>query len=193
MTTRCPCTRSISVCRSRSTPVHRRFVQELKYGREFACRVAAAFEPDVILSSNDPLFAKWYAGRWCAHTSTPWVFWLQDIYSVAMATRPSASRSRGRALAAGFRCDQRHLLKSAAVVVPISSDFLPLLAGVGCRSRQVCRDRELGAAPGASGARPAQPVVTRARPRRHEGLSLRGHARDEAQPRAPRRSRSSLP
>ncbi|MGD5540986.1 glycosyltransferase, partial [Xanthomonas citri pv. citri] len=107
--------------------VHRRFVQELKYGREFV-RVAAAFEPDVILSSNDPLFAKWYAGRWCAHTSTPWVFWLQDIYSVAMGNAAERIPVAGRALAASFRAIERHLLKSAAVVVPISSDFLPLLA-----------------------------------------------------------------
>ncbi len=42
--------------------------------------------------------------------------------------RPSASRSPVGRFAASFHAIERHLLKSAAVVVPISSDFLPLLA-----------------------------------------------------------------
>jgi glycosyltransferase involved in cell wall biosynthesis len=107
--------------------VHKRFGQELRYGREFV-RVAEAFGPDVILSSNDPLFAKAYAGHWCHRTGTPWVFWLQDIYSVAMGNAAARVPVAGNAIAAGFRALERHLLRNASAVVPISPDFLPLLA-----------------------------------------------------------------
>ena len=104
----------------------RRFQQEADYGRRFT-HVAAEFRPDVIVSSNDPLLAKWIAGRWCRRTRTPWVFWLQDIYSVAMSNAVGRVPLVGGALGFVFRTIERRLLDAAAAVVPISADFLPLL------------------------------------------------------------------
>ena len=104
----------------------RRFMQEYDYGRRFT-RIAAEFRPDVVLSSNDPLLAKWISGRWCRRTKTPWVFWLQDIYSVAMSNLVKSIPVAGKPIGAGFRSIERRLLHQASAVVPISADFLPLL------------------------------------------------------------------
>jgi colanic acid biosynthesis glycosyl transferase WcaI len=98
--------------------------QELAYGREFTRR-AASFRPDVILSSNDPLFAKARAARWCHRRGVPWVFWLQDVYSVAMTNHAKARLGPiGEVAGWGFRRLERGLLRQAAAVVPIAGDFL---------------------------------------------------------------------
>src|SRR5258707_159501 len=86
-------------------------------------------DPDglrVVLSSNDPLFAKARAARWCRRTRTPWVFWLQDIYSHAMS---AYARSRlgvaGAPVGAVFHAIERRLLREASGVVAITDDFRP--------------------------------------------------------------------
>lgn len=114
----------------------RRVRQELAYGRAFA-RLASRFRPDVILSSNDPLFAKAQAARWCRRVGTPWVFWLQDLYSVAMSTYASARMGPlGKAAGWGFQRIERALLHQAAGVVSITADFLPILRAWGVDARR---------------------------------------------------------
>jgi colanic acid biosynthesis glycosyl transferase WcaI len=105
----------------------RRVCQELAYGRAFT-RQAACFRPDVILSSNDPLFAKARTARWCRRAQIPWVFWLQDLYSLAMGSYAGAHMGPvGKMAGWGFRLTERALLHQAAGVVLITADFLPIL------------------------------------------------------------------
>jgi colanic acid biosynthesis glycosyl transferase WcaI len=103
----------------------RRLPEELGYGRRFV-RCAEEFGPDVVISSNDPLFAKAVSARWCAKTETPWVFWLQDIYSVAMA---GYARQQvplvGRILGGAFQGLEGRMLRRAGAVVAITEDFVP--------------------------------------------------------------------
>lgn len=105
----------------------RRLRQEVEYGRRFV-RVAEAFAPDIVISSNDPLLAKRVSASWCRRSKTPWIFWLQDIYSIAMAN--AASRRLpllGHAAGAVFRSVERRLLRRSASVIAITDDFLPTL------------------------------------------------------------------
>jgi glycosyltransferase involved in cell wall biosynthesis len=105
----------------------RRLRQELDYGRRFN-RVAASFRPGVILSSNDPLFAKSWMAAGCRRTRTPWVFWLQDIYSAAMARYAEKRLGwAGSVAGAGFRALEHRLLSAASAVVMITEDFRPTL------------------------------------------------------------------
>ena len=101
----------------------RRVTQEVAYGRRFT-RLAAGFRPDVVISCNVPLFAHAVAARWCRKHDIPWVFWLQDLYSVAAGTE-AANRAGavGRSLARGLEGIERRLLRQAAHVVPITADF----------------------------------------------------------------------
>ena len=100
----------------------RRLVHELRYGRRFT-RLAGSFRPDLVLSCNDPLIAKARFGSWAGRKRIPWVFWLQDLYSIAMA-REAARRSRlGRAVGAVLQGIERSLLRRSDVVVAITEDF----------------------------------------------------------------------
>ncbi|HEX8802720.1 MAG TPA: glycosyltransferase family 4 protein, partial [Acidimicrobiales bacterium] len=101
--------------------------QEMAYGARFT-RVAAEFEPDVILACNVPLVAKMVSAVWCGRRRVPWVFWLQDLHSVAMATEAENRAGRaGRLLGSAFETVERTLLRKADAVVSITDDFAPVL------------------------------------------------------------------
>ncbi len=100
----------------------RRIADELRYARRFT-RVATEFNPDLVISCNDPLTAKLYFGVWAAIRRQRWVFWLQDLYSIAM-TRELTRRSRfGTHIGACMQWIERRLLLSADAVVAITADF----------------------------------------------------------------------
>lgn len=106
--------------------VVRRVGQELVYGARFV-RLVRRARPDVVLSCNDPLLAKAIFGVWARARRQPWVFWLQDLYSLAMAREAAAGGRLGRALGEIFQRTERWLLRSADAVVPITDDFHPIL------------------------------------------------------------------
>lgn len=109
----------------------RRVRQEMAYGARFT-RVAADFRPDVILACNVPLVAKMVSAVWCGRRRVPWVFWLQDLHSVAMATEAEARAGRaGRVLGTAFETIERTLLRRADAVVSITDDFEPVLGRWG--------------------------------------------------------------
>ncbi|MDP1819596.1 MAG: glycosyltransferase, partial [Acidimicrobiales bacterium] len=100
----------------------RRLLQEIRYSREFT-KLARDFRPDLVISCNDPLIAKAGFGAWARLRDVPWVFWLQDIYSIAM-TREAARRSKaGLLLGSALQQLERHLLRSSDAVVSITADF----------------------------------------------------------------------
>jgi putative colanic acid biosynthesis glycosyltransferase WcaI len=105
----------------------RRISQEASYGRRFT-RVAATFRPDVILACNVPLVAKSVAAAWCRREGVPWVFWLQDLHSVAMSAEAEKRAGRlGKRVGNSFEALERRLLRQADGVVSITDDFTPVL------------------------------------------------------------------
>jgi colanic acid biosynthesis glycosyl transferase WcaI len=117
---------------ARYSPV-RRVRQEVGYGARFS-REAAAFKPDVILACNVPLIAKVVSASWCELRRIPWVFWLQDLHSLAMS-REAEKRAgmAGRTMGAAFERIERALLRRANAVVSITDDFGPTLDRWGVR------------------------------------------------------------
>ncbi len=105
----------------------RRLRHERRYARLLAERVAA-FGPDVVLSSNTPLFAQSAFLKRLDRSRTGFVFWQQDVYSVAMANEV---RKRvpvlGATMAKGFERLERGMLAASDEVVVISDDFRPIL------------------------------------------------------------------
>lgn len=115
---------------ARYSPV-RRLRQELAYGVWFA-RVAAAFQPDVVVACNVPLMAGAVSTAWCRRRRIPWVFWVQDLHSVAMATEAEHRVGRpGRWLGRVAMQIERTLARTADATVPITDDFLPTLEDWG--------------------------------------------------------------
>ena len=103
-----------------------RLAQELAYARKFNA-LAAAYRPDVVVSCNDPLLAKAGFAQWARRHQVPWVFWLQDVYSVAMAREAARRSPAGRVVGAGFQRLERRLLGMSDEVVAITDDFGPIL------------------------------------------------------------------
>jgi glycosyltransferase involved in cell wall biosynthesis len=111
----------------------RRIVQELTYAVRLV-RLLRRHRPEVFVSCNEPLIAKAVVGTWCWVTRQRWVFWLQDLYSVAM--RREMTRALGRVgdlIGRGFEAIERFLLRRADGVVVISPAFDDWLAGHGIR------------------------------------------------------------
>jgi colanic acid biosynthesis glycosyl transferase WcaI len=115
----------------------KRLRQEVRYAHMLNER-AARFEPDVVLTSNTPLIAQARFQRWCRRENVPCVFWLQDVYSVAIR---SAARRRlpvaGHLLGVFFAAMERRLLRSSAAIVCITDDFLPILSRWNVPARAV--------------------------------------------------------
>jgi glycosyltransferase involved in cell wall biosynthesis len=114
----------------------KRFEQERRYGRQLAERVAR-YEPDVVLSSNTPLFAQSVFQR-RLDDKTRFVFWQQDVYSHGMGDE---ARRRipiaGALVAKQFERFERKMLDASDHVVVISDDFVPVLAAWGIDRRRV--------------------------------------------------------
>lgn len=105
--------------------------QELEYARRLTRRVKE-FCPDVVISSNNPLLSQWAFLTACRRRSIPFVFWQQDIYSVAMKKAvEKALPLFGGFIGSGFLALERRLLLASNAIVPISEDFVPTLDSWG--------------------------------------------------------------
>jgi len=106
----------------------KRLSQELAYGRRFTA-LAEDFGPDIVVVCNMPIVVQRVIATWCRQQRVPWVFWLQDLYSVAI--RATAAQRlggpAGRVVGLGSETLERSLARQAAAVVPITEDFQPLL------------------------------------------------------------------
>ena len=103
--------------------LRKRIPQELIYGWRLV-RLVRKVRPDVFVSCNEPLLAKAIVGFWCWMTRRKWVFWVQDLYSVAM--RAELKRLLGRVgslLGRVFEWLERWLVRKADGVVLISHAF----------------------------------------------------------------------
>lgn len=102
--------------------------QERAYGR-LICRQIDAWEPDLVVGSNNPLEAQNLIGQHCRRYGLPFVYWLQDVHSEAI--RSFLSRRflpAGHLVGAWYEWIERRALRSAAHVVAIADSFRPKLA-----------------------------------------------------------------
>jgi colanic acid biosynthesis glycosyl transferase WcaI len=105
----------------------KRRLHEARYGHIAANRIAE-FRPDLLLASNTPIDAGKIIHARCRSLHVPVVFWLQDIYSIAMRSilRRKAIPFSG-VIAGWYERQERRLLRESAAVIAISPDFRPIL------------------------------------------------------------------
>jgi colanic acid biosynthesis glycosyl transferase WcaI len=98
----------------------RRLRQERAYGRRLVRRIHEE-RPDVVLSSNTPLFAQQIV---ISKLGLPFVFWQQDVYSVAMKREVERRLPfLGGLVGRRFVELERRLLERSHAVVTIAEDF----------------------------------------------------------------------
>ena len=105
----------------------RRVEQERRYARLLSAQIAD-LRPDVVISANSPLEVQAAVAAAAERTGAAFVFWLQDLHSVAIS-RVLGRRSRifGRLIGWRFERLEKRLLRQADATVVISQDFLPVL------------------------------------------------------------------
>jgi colanic acid biosynthesis glycosyl transferase WcaI len=110
---------------------------DVEYG-DVAARRMEAFRPDVVISANMPLDAQVILQRAARRQGARFVFWLQDVYSVA-ARFVLRKKAKLLELAGGayFERLERQLLRKSDAVVCIAPGFAHLLETWGIRGSMV--------------------------------------------------------
>jgi len=110
--------------------------QEIEVGHLLAAE-CHRFRPDVVVSSNAPLDTQRILQHAARDEGARFVFWLQDIWSAAIANVvPRKFPVVGHLIADHYRRLEFAMLRKSDEVVAITEDFVPILLGLG-----VARDR----------------------------------------------------
>lgn len=115
----------------------RRWRQENEYGRRIV-QTADAYQPDLVVSANTPLDAQVKLHRHCRKHQTPFVFWLQDVLSIATdrLLRKKIPIAGGWIGAHYLRMESK-LLRCSDLCLTITDAFEPLLRNWGVASDRI--------------------------------------------------------
>ena len=109
----------------------KRLFQEIKYGRLLAAQIEA-FRPDVVIFADTPSEAMSLVYWRLRRTDIRFVFWVQDVYGIAVSAILGKRLSViGRLVGQIYIGLDRYLLKQSAQIILITEDFRPLLAEWG--------------------------------------------------------------
>jgi colanic acid biosynthesis glycosyl transferase WcaI len=105
----------------------KRFWQEREYGRLISIRIRS-LKPDVVLSANMPLDPQAMLQATCRRLGAKFIFWLQDLYSVAIARHMSRKIPIvGSLIGQRYSKLEGALLRQSDHVVAISDGFATAL------------------------------------------------------------------
>ncbi len=104
-----------------------RISHEIQLAKRFD-RAIRSFNPDYLITSNVPLLCSYLITRKLVKRNTPFIFWWQDVYSVAINTkiREITKSLPLNSLAKIISSLEKFIAESAFHVVAISDNFLPL-------------------------------------------------------------------
>ena len=112
-------------------------MQEVEYGHLLVKEIDR-FRPDVVISSDTPLDAQKIVMRKCQRDGIRFIFWLQDIYSVAITKILSKKYPLvGEVIGLFYSKLEKRILKKSDAVVAITEDFLPILTSMSVDMKNV--------------------------------------------------------
>ena len=104
-----------------------RQLQEIEYGVRLGQAIARA-QPDVVVCANTPLAAIAIAQAGCQRRRTPFVFWVMDVYSVAVhAHMRRALPVVGSLIGRFYKWLERRSLRASDRIISISEGFEAIL------------------------------------------------------------------
>jgi colanic acid biosynthesis glycosyl transferase WcaI len=100
---------------------------EIEVGKRIAARIEK-YAPDIVVGSNLPIDALGKVISSCRASARPFVFWQQDIYSVAIAEILQRKFGiLGRLIGSYYKSLERRAVSDSAAVVTIAEDFNEVL------------------------------------------------------------------
>lgn len=103
----------------------KRFLQERVYAARVSS-VIASRRPDLVISGNSPIAIQAAIQKTCRVSGTPFLFWLEDIYSIGIKSVLSKVPVIGASIAAGYALLERRVARQSNGIVAISEDFRDL-------------------------------------------------------------------
>ena len=105
--------------------------QEIEYGRLVADEIRQ-WKPEVVISGNTPTEAQRVIQRRCRAQKSHFIFWVQDVYSVAVYKLLQKKLPViGSVIGHGYMHMERKILRQSDAVILISEDFRPLMSTWG--------------------------------------------------------------
>lgn len=109
----------------------KRFFQERAWAKA-ATEVLNSLNPSLVIVANTPLEVLAIIQKWCRRNGTPFVYWLQDVHSYAIA---GALRKKlpvaGGAIVRYYRRLEKRLLAASDRILLIADDHHAVLADLG--------------------------------------------------------------
>ena len=110
--------------------------QEKKYGKRLVQHLIE-IKPDVVISANTPLDAQLELYKWCKKSNVPFIFWLQDIISVAAASILKKKLGiLGSLIAKYYQGIEKKILKGSDYIITIADDFNEIVQNWGFQKKE---------------------------------------------------------
>ncbi|PZX64382.1 glycosyltransferase family 4 protein [Hydrotalea sandarakina] len=117
--------------------IFKRILQEFEYVNKLS-KFILDFQPDILLSGNTPLFIQYGLVKISKKNKIPFIYWCQDIYSIAIKKiLYSKLWYLGNIIAYFFEVLESKILKSSAHIISISDDFILYINKRGVSSNKI--------------------------------------------------------
>tara|TARA_Y100001970_G_C14140141_1_gene806610 strand:+ start:247 stop:1422 length:1176 start_codon:yes stop_codon:yes gene_type:complete len=127
----------IKVSKNFSKNFYKRFLDEIVYSFQI-CYTILKIKPNVIISSNSPLIPQLFLFILCKMLGIKFIFWLQDIISIAAKEILSKNRNFFKNLVFNFFSKiEFFILKNSYHVVTISEDFDKILISNNVKNEKI--------------------------------------------------------
>jgi colanic acid biosynthesis glycosyl transferase WcaI len=114
----------------------KRFVQERTYGARVAATIGH-LQPDLVLSGNTPIEIQAAIQKSCRRNNAPFLFCLEDIYSIGVKTVLSKISLIGDMIALRYTRLEHEVARRSDGIVAISDDFRDLAISWGVDGHRV--------------------------------------------------------
>lgn len=109
----------------------KRWFQEARYGKEVV-KVIDHLKPGVVISANTPLAAQRQILKYCNQANIGFIFWLQDIISVASISILTQKLGfLGKIVGLVFKSIEKKILKQSNHIITIADNFVDTLSEWG--------------------------------------------------------------
>lgn len=114
----------------------KRYFQEYNYGKKLVQKISE-INPDSIISANTPLSAQHLICSWCRKHDKKFIFWLQDIISIAASN--ILSKKIGfiaKIVSYYFTILEKNILNKSDAIVSICDQFNDVLNGWNIKTKK---------------------------------------------------------